>query len=253
MTDLVNDMTERFLRDAGIAPGMRVLDVGCGRGDVSFMVARIVGDGGSVLGVDRDPAPIAVARRRAAELGLGRVAFEERDLAALSPTVERFDAAVGRRVLMYQPDPVAAVRAMAGAVRAGGDPAPGERPDDGPGQPHAHGAAPPGAPVDLADRRARGREHPHGIPDAERSSKSAGLTVQLVRAEAVVQTPKIHHHLALIARAMLPRIVQQGVASEAEVDVDTLEERLAAERTKAHTTFVGDLVFSVCGRTPCPA
>ena len=41
MTDLVNDMTERFLRDAGIAPGMRVLDVGCGRGDVSFLVARI--------------------------------------------------------------------------------------------------------------------------------------------------------------------------------------------------------------------
>jgi len=37
------------------------------------------------------------------------------------------------------------------------------------------------------------------------------------------------------------------------VDVDTLEERLAAEQTKANTTFVGDLVFSVCGLTPSPA
>mgnify|MGYP001027872591 CR=1 FL=1 len=65
-------------------------------GGPTDVVARIVGEGGCVLGVDRDPAPIAVARRRAAELGLGRVAFEERDLAALSPTAERFDAAVAR-------------------------------------------------------------------------------------------------------------------------------------------------------------
>ncbi|WP_437989614.1 methyltransferase domain-containing protein [Sorangium sp. So ce145] len=252
MTDLVNDMTERFLRDAGIAPGMRVLDVGCGRGDVSLMVARIVGEGGCVLGVDRDPAPIAVARRRAAELGLRRVAFEERDLGALSSAAERFDAAVGRRVLMYQPDPVAAVRAMAGAVRAGGLILLQEN-DATMGQ----GSL---VPMDLhrqvhqwiwrtVEREGASLHMGFQMPSV---FEEAGLTVQLVRAEAIVQTPRIEHPLAFIVRAMLPRIVQQGVASEAEIDVDTLEERLAAERTKANTTFVGDLVFSVCGRTPSP-
>jgi SAM-dependent methyltransferase len=253
MTDLVNDMTERFLRDAGIAAGMRVLDVGCGRGDVSFMLARIVGEGGFVLGVDRDPAPIAIARQRAAELGLRRVAFEERDIGALSPTPERFDAAVGRRVLMYQRDPVAAVRAVAGAVRAGGlilfqenDPTMGQ------------GSL---VPMDLhrqvhqwmwqtVEREGANLHMGLQMPSV---FEEAGLTVQLVRAEAIVQTPKMRHQLALIVRVMLPRILRQGVASEAEIDVDTLEERLAAEHTKASTTFVGDLVFSVCGRTPSPA
>ncbi|WP_437585974.1 methyltransferase domain-containing protein [Sorangium sp. So ce1000] len=253
MTDLINDMTERFLRDAGIAPGMRVLDVGCGRGDVSLMVARIVGEEGYVLGIDRDPAPVALARQRAAALDLRRVAFEERDLGAPLPTAERFDAAVGRRVLMYQPDPVAAIRAVAGAVRAGGLILFQEN-DATMGQ----GSL---APLELHRRvhqwiwRTVEREgaNIHMGFQMPTVFEEAGLTVQLVRAEAVVQTPKIHHHLALIVRAMLPRILRQGVASEEEIDVDTLEARLVAERTQAGTTFVGDLVFSVCGRTPARA
>ena len=47
------DLTEEVLRRAGVGPGMRVLDVGCGTGDVSFLAARLVGPTGSVLGVDR--------------------------------------------------------------------------------------------------------------------------------------------------------------------------------------------------------
>jgi hypothetical protein len=39
-------LTEEVLRRAGLAPGMRVLDVGCGTGDVSFLAARLVGPTG---------------------------------------------------------------------------------------------------------------------------------------------------------------------------------------------------------------
>jgi len=46
--------SERFFRASGLRPGMRVLDVGCGEGDVSFLVAELVGPRGSVLGVDVD-------------------------------------------------------------------------------------------------------------------------------------------------------------------------------------------------------
>ena len=69
------DLTERLFRTAGLQPGMRVLEVGCGVGDVSLLAARIVGPGGSVLGVDRAADSIETARGRAREAGLENVAF----------------------------------------------------------------------------------------------------------------------------------------------------------------------------------
>jgi hypothetical protein len=51
----LEDLTEDLLRRAGLCSGMRVLDVGCGVGDVSFLAARLVGEDGVVLGVDRAP------------------------------------------------------------------------------------------------------------------------------------------------------------------------------------------------------
>ena len=59
---LLNPVTRRLLVDAGVTSGMRVLDVGTGVGDVAFLVAELVGDTGSVVGVDRAPAAVAVAR-----------------------------------------------------------------------------------------------------------------------------------------------------------------------------------------------
>lgn len=48
---------------------MHILDVGCGLGDVSFLVGDIVGPNGSVMGIDRDPSMIAQASERALERG----------------------------------------------------------------------------------------------------------------------------------------------------------------------------------------
>lgn len=53
-----------------------------------------------------------------------------------------------------------------------------------------------------------------------------------------------------IIRAMLPRIVQQGVATEEEIDVDTIDRRLIEERKKANATYVGDMVFGAWARKP---
>jgi ubiquinone/menaquinone biosynthesis C-methylase UbiE len=88
--------TERLLTDAGIAAGLRVVDLGCGRGDVSLMLARLVGDSGRVLGIDRDPGPLAVARQRASELGVVHVEFVEADLHTVLADRGPFDAVVRR-------------------------------------------------------------------------------------------------------------------------------------------------------------
>ena len=77
-------ITERFFREAGIGPGLRVLDLGSGVGDVAMLVARLVGVSGDVVGVERDARSINRARRRVAEAGLANVTFMQTDIAKFS-------------------------------------------------------------------------------------------------------------------------------------------------------------------------
>ena len=92
---LIDPITQRFFDEAGIGPGMRVLDVGCGAGDTSMLVANMVAESGEVLGVDRAPAAIAAAQVKAE--GRRNLRFLEGDPADM--TFERpFDAVVGRYV-----------------------------------------------------------------------------------------------------------------------------------------------------------
>src|SRR5215472_14745849 len=77
---LIAPITERFLRDAGIAPSYRVLDLGSGMGDVAMLVARLVGPSGEVVGVERDANSVARAKARAVEAGLHNVSFLNSDV-----------------------------------------------------------------------------------------------------------------------------------------------------------------------------
>jgi len=63
----VEGLTCRLIRESGIRPGMRVLDLGAGPGDVAFLVAEAVGPSGSVVGVDREERSVELAKRRSAE------------------------------------------------------------------------------------------------------------------------------------------------------------------------------------------
>lgn len=111
--------TRRMLQEAGLSPGMRVLDVGSGAGDVAFLCASIVGPMGEVIGIDRAPSAVETARERAQNAGLGNVTFIA-GVAGEIPFEKRFDAVVGRLVLMHQTDPVAMLRKLSGLLRHGG-------------------------------------------------------------------------------------------------------------------------------------
>ncbi len=79
--------------------------------------------------------------------------------------------------------------------------------------------------------------------------QNAGLIVRHICAEAVIQGQEGHYPLAFIVRAMLPRIVRFGVASESEVDIETLEQRLSAERP-ASAVYISDMEFGVWAFKP---
>ncbi len=67
--NFVRPSTERIFRRAGITAGMRVLDVGCGAGDVSFLAAELVGPTGAVVGIDSNPGVLNLARQRRTRVG----------------------------------------------------------------------------------------------------------------------------------------------------------------------------------------
>ncbi|MGD9991313.1 methyltransferase domain-containing protein [Pseudonocardia sp.] len=100
-------------------PGARVLDVGCGFGLESLRLARAVVPGGAVTGVDASARFVAEARRRAAAEGLA-VTFVEGDAVALPFPGGEFDVTRAERVLVYVPDPEAALAEMVRVTRRGG-------------------------------------------------------------------------------------------------------------------------------------
>jgi protein-L-isoaspartate O-methyltransferase len=112
-------LTERAFLDAGIGPGQRVLELGSGVGDVAMLVARIVGPAGEVIGIERDSRTISRARTRVINAGLSNVTFVERDIFHLQ-SAGPFDAALGRFILQFLPDPVGVLRSLSQLVRPGG-------------------------------------------------------------------------------------------------------------------------------------
>ena len=101
--ELLDPLTERVFREAGLGTGMRVLDLGSGAGDVAILAARLVGREGEVIGVERDPEAVSWATDRIAQVGLSNVRFIEGDAQTLDCISDSFDAAVGRLILMYSP------------------------------------------------------------------------------------------------------------------------------------------------------
>jgi SAM-dependent methyltransferase len=230
--------TRTILRLAGITPGMRVLDLGTGAGDVAFEVAELVGPNGSVVGVDQSVKALRYAAVRAERRNLANVAFLHDDLHTI-PIDDRFDAVVGRLILLYTPDPAAVLRKFAGLVRPGGVVATMEY------EMRAAGTLPP---TELSSRVCDwiiGAFDRSGLDPSLGARlgpilRDAGLAdatvvgLQGYREPGDPAGPKL---AAETVRTLLPVIERTGLATAAEVDIDTLEDRLAQDSMAHGTTF----------------
>jgi SAM-dependent methyltransferase len=233
-----HDLTHDVLRRAGITSGMRVLDVGCGVGDVAMLAGEFVGPSGSVLGIDRSGEAVDIASRRAAAVGQTWVAFEAADANEYVPP-QQFDAIVGRLILGYVSHPSGTLRRLASGMR-----------DDGiiafqeVALPLIR-CVPPGPLFEQCSRWITNTFAGAGFePDMGgklfATFVDAGLPApQMIAAGRVgggADSP-IYDYTAGILRSLLPMAERLGIATAAEVGVDTLAERLR-EETVAHNACI---------------
>jgi len=119
IANLAPDSDAQFDR-IGIRPGERVLDIGCGPGGVLHLLAKRVGSKGSVVGIDRSPRFVELAKRFVSEHGLPQVEVREGDAYATGLPRESFDGAHMRLVLVNVPKPELIVKEMVSLVRPSG-------------------------------------------------------------------------------------------------------------------------------------
>lgn len=248
------ELSEEILRHAGLGPGMKVLDLGCGAGDVSLLAAKLVGPTGAVVGIDRADEPLAIARRRAAAAGVDNVRFEKADGGSYE-SAEIFDALVGRFVLMYLPDPAAGLRRLAEKVRPGGVIVMQE-------MMQSVTQATPAVP--LASRciewikqtmRCAGVAPDFGLrlPTVFRA---AGLPMPAIRLYGRMEghaDSGVFDVLAGTVRSLLPMMERFAIVRPGEVDPTTLADRLRAELLAAGAMALPPLIVAASTRVPMSA
>jgi 2-polyprenyl-3-methyl-5-hydroxy-6-metoxy-1,4-benzoquinol methylase len=238
---ILRSTTERLLRSAGIRQGMRVLDVGCGAGDVSMLAGQLVGASGSVVGIDLNADILAVARERSQVDGFKNVTFTEASVGTFADPIP-FDLVIARYVLIHQVDPVAFLRAAARFVKPGGvlalhepviDRTVNSRPNVALWQQTADWI--------LATFRARTPSWDAAGRMIEHFS-GAGLAQPELFSEVPVGGGADAPHYAWLAgvtRTLLPQMIQAGVATAETIAIDTLESRLRSAVVETHGQVEG--------------
>lgn len=245
---LAEPMTRRTFTDAGIVPGMRVVDLGSGAGDVCMLLADMVGPSGSVIGLDLDANAIAHARERVSAAGLRNVSFANCEFSRFAPE-HPIDAIVGRFVLMYQADPSAALAALARHLRSGGTVAFLE---------------PWFAPLQSTNETVLGRVALCIIETFRRTGAhldlglrlhtvftKAGLPLPRMRFEALMDgapDSPLYQYIADTYASLLPKAIELGVpTAEGLASVDEIPQRIAAElQAIGYAAFVCPLTSAWC-------
>jgi SAM-dependent methyltransferase len=250
---LWSDAAVQAWQRAGIRPGMRVLDVGCGPGYAAFDLAQLVTATGAVVGVDEAAGFVAHANEQARARALPQLRCVTGDVQRLGAVVRDeapFDLAYARWVLCFVRDPAAVVRGVAAALARGG---------------HfvIHDYFNYGA-MTTAPRR---RSHDLAVAATMRSWREQGGDPDVVGrvpamlAEAGLELVHVHAHQRVARgtdamftwpetwwRTFAPKLVARGLLAAA--DCEQLLADLAAIRASATDFVVCPTVYELIARKP---
>lgn len=213
-----------------------VLDVGCGTGVAARRLAQLGAFTGSIVGIDRSPDLIDVARRQAAAEGLaGRIDFRVGDAAALGDLNGRFDAAIAHTLVSHVDDPLTVVREIAACVRSGGSVAI----FDGDFASWVFGGANPAAGRELAEAAIAALvTNPYVMREFPAIARAAGLQIAAAKAYVLSEVGNASFFEASMATypALLPLA--------GRIDLAAVERLIEVQRHNiAEGTFFGALNF----------
>lgn len=229
---IYGESTRLLCERAGISKGMHVLEVGSGAGDVAFMLADLVGTSGQVVGVDINPSILETAQLRAADAEIRNIKFIAADARQLT-FYHKFDALVGRFVLMYMANPQEAFGKLISYLKPNGIVAFQE-----PEYTLYPALLHPDTPLinQLIQWILEVFEHSGAYLDM-------GIGLYRTFIQAGLPAPQIHLHspigaaenwtgyryMETIFQSLLPLIEEYGIATAEQVDVKTLAVRIRQE------------------------
>ena len=227
---ILNPFTEHLLRRAGISTGMRVLDLGCGVGDVSLLAARLVGRRGRVTSLDFDGQALNIVKERASAEKLTNIECIEGSVQDWNAG-RRFDAVIGRHILIHSKNPSDVLQRSARMLEPRGLAVFHEYDFS-----IIHRAWPP---APLRDRTMEVFCRFFGATCFSNMGSrlwtllvEAGFENPDCRAEYPIDggSESIYFEwLTESMRSILPRAIALGIVSEGEIEIDTLEENLRGE------------------------
>ena len=245
---MLEDLTADLLIRAGLAPGMRVLDLGCGVGDVSLLAARIVREKGSVLGVDRSAPSLEIARGRSKRRETANISFVKADLNTFEPD-GNFDAIIGRFVLTYAPERASMLRRLSQSLRSGGVMAMQE-------YDLSSFAQAPESPLFAQVKqwiidgfKSAGAEPDTGSKLYATFLQAGLLGPQMVSAQLVHCGPEAtgYEHATQVLRSLLPAVERSRVATATEIEIDTLANRLREDAIARHAVMFAPRLVGAWG------
>ncbi|GAA5130738.1 methyltransferase domain-containing protein [Pseudonocardia adelaidensis] len=241
--------SQMLLDRAGLRPGHVAVDLGCGPRGVLELLAARVSPGGRVVGIDADPAHVAMAAGFAAERGLDGVEVMAADARCTGLPSGSFDLVHTRTLLVNVPEPVRVVAEMVRLARPGGLVASLE-PDC------EYELCHPPHPAISRMREifpvvfARNGADPQIGRRAPELFRRAGLAD--VEVEATVRVfPKGHSRRTILldlVRSMRPQVLELGLAGGAEFD--ELDAAARAHLDDPHTVVMSHPFFLTWGRKP---
>ena len=242
----LDEPTRLLLRLSGIGPGMRVLDLGTGLGHVAFALAELVGPTGQVVGIDSDDRMLAVAAARAGDRT--HVRFAKGDVRSWTCD-EPFDAVVGRLILFHLPDAVAVVRHHLAHLRPGGRFI---------GVDYDVGSCRTEPPTPLSELNVRrmvaafrsaGANPMIGTRLALMLADAGLFGAQSIGVQGYIapDDPRGPAMLAGVVRSLAAQMSAAGIATAAELGIDTLQDRLAAELQAARSVVLPPALVAAWG------
>ena len=229
---IYGESTQRLCKRAGIAEGMQVLEIGSGAGDVALTLAELVGPTGQIVGVDINADILDTARQRAADADMQNIEFIAGDARILEFS-DKFDAILGRFVLMYMVEQRTAFAKLVTHLKPGGIIA-FQEPEYTLYPAFLH----PDTPLMnqlitwILDVFEHSGAHLNMGIGLYQAFVDAGLPSPTMHLESPIGAEKNwagYRYMATIFRSLLPLLEKYGLATAEQVDVDTLASRIRQE------------------------